>query len=75
MPALSKAQLETKKKKREKRLEAARNRIDLNLGKGKRTAKTPVSKKKPVDRYRRTGGFGMSAGQKTKLALEKKKKA
>ena len=31
-------------------------------------------KKKPVDRYRRTGGFGMSQGQKTKLALEKKKK-
>ena len=74
MPALSKVQLETKKKKREKRLQDARNRIDLNLGKGKRTAKSPVSKKKPVDRYRRTGGFGMSQGQKTKIDLEKKKK-
>ena len=74
MPALSKVQLETKKKKREKRLQDARNRIDLNLGKGKRAAKSPVSKKKPVDRYRRTGGFGMSQGQKTKIDLEKKKK-
>ena len=31
-------------------------------------------KNKPVDRYRRTGGFGMSQGQKTKIDLEKKKK-
>ena len=48
------------KKNRLTKLAEARKRIE--------------GKKKIVDPYRRTGGFGLSQGQKTKIALEKKKK-
>ena len=44
------------KKNRLTKLAEARKRIE--------------GKKKIVDPYRRTGGFGLSQGQKTKIALE-----